>query len=104
MLPLARRSEVTQETIVKSHDRRVFDLIVRPDKCCGCYTCQVRCSMRLHRVSANAQSAILIERAPNQVGSNISFTDECDLCTICALSCPYGALERVRKERGPTQA
>ena len=88
-----------QETIVKTSDKRVYDLVVNPEKCSGCYTCQVRCSMRLHRVASSAQTAILIERVPYQQGSTISFTEECDLCTICALFCPYGALERVKKER-----
>lgn len=89
---------MTQEPSVRQSDQRVFKLLVHPEKCSGCYTCQVRCSMRLNRVSSTTQTAIVIERSPNQFGSNISFTDECDLCTICALFCPYGALERVRND------
>ena len=84
--------------IVRSEENRVYDLLVDSDKCCGCYTCQFRCSLRLTKLSAPAETAIIIERAPNQVGSVISFTDQCDVCTICALFCPYGALERVRKD------
>jgi NAD-dependent dihydropyrimidine dehydrogenase PreA subunit len=85
------------ETRILSLENRAFDLLVQPDKCSGCYTCQVRCSMRLTRVASSSRSAIIIDRVPNTTGSTITFTDECDLCTICALFCPYGALERVKK-------
>jgi Fe-S-cluster-containing hydrogenase component 2 len=89
---------MANEVIIRSAKNRVYDLLVNAEKCSGCYTCQYRCSLRLTMMSAPAETAIIIDRSANQVGSVISFTEKCDVCTICALFCPYGALERVKKE------
>jgi NAD-dependent dihydropyrimidine dehydrogenase PreA subunit len=79
--------------------RRVFDILVHPEKCTGCLTCQLRCSLRLTKSASTSGAAIIIDRTQSgMLGSKISFTEACDQCTICARYCPYGTLELERKE------
>ena len=79
---------------------RVFDILVYSEKCVGCLICQLRCSMRFTNGFNPARAAILINTASDRLGADITFTEECDLCGICARHCPYGALEIRRKEGG----
>ena len=76
--------------------RRDVDIVVHPDKCTGCLLCQIWCSFKLTGTFNPSLSAILVDTALSGVGAIISFTEECDLCTLCARYCPYGALE-IRK-------
>ncbi len=66
-------------------------------KCAGCMTCVLRCSFRIDGTFNLAASRIQIKRLVNHTNEfEITFTDECDSCTICARYCPYGALTRQR--------
>ncbi len=81
-----------------SRKDRVFDILVHSETCVGCLLCQLRCSMRFTGGFNPSQSAILINMSNDMIGADITFTDKCDLCGICARNCPYGALEIQRKE------
>jgi ferredoxin len=81
-----------------SRQESVFDIEVYPENCVGCLICQLRCSLRFTDSFNPAQAKIIINMASDIVGAEIVFTDECDLCGICARNCPYGALEIKRKE------
>jgi len=76
----------------------VFEILVYPEKCVGCMICQLRCSIRLTKTFNPARAAILIDQVADSLGAEITFTQECDSCGICARHCPYGALELRRKE------
>jgi ferredoxin len=66
-------------------------------KCAGCMTCVLRCSFRIDGTFNLAASRIQIKRLINRANEfEITFTDECDSCGICARYCPYGALTRQR--------
>jgi len=70
-------------------------------KCAGCMTCALRCSFRLHGTFNFAAARIQVRRLVNQANEfEITFTEGCDNCGICARYCPYGALtrHRIRKE------
>ena len=79
---------------------RAFELLVYPQKCTGCITCELRCSWRFYKQSQPTAAAIVIDRSESgNLGSKITFTEQCDLCGICGRYCPYGALVWQRKER-----
>ena len=80
--------------------QRIKEIEVVAEKCCACFVCQLRCSFRLVGAFNLAQAALTIERRYGQVGSEITFTEECDGCTLCAVYCPYGALTVRRREEG----
>ncbi len=77
--------------------RRVFEIVVHPELCTACLTCQLRCSLRLKRSANPSKAAIVIGISEITVGSDIAFTPECDDCALCARYCPYGTLEMRRK-------
>ena len=71
---------------------------VDASKCTGCLICELRCSLRLEKEFNPAKAAIKIRRlvgAENEF--EISFTEKCDNCGICARHCPYGALVQEKK-------
>ena len=64
-----------------------------PSRCAGCINCMLRCSFRTSHKFNLSKSHVLIERLvgrPNEF--EITFTEGCDACLICAGYCPYGAL------------
>lgn len=68
-------------------------IIVRPENCTGCLICQLRCSWRFEKAFSTAKAAIRIRRlVGGEREFDISFTERCDNCGICARYCPYGAL------------
>ena len=73
---------------------------VDASKCTGCLICELRCSLRFEKAFNPSKAQVVIRRL---VGSDneyeISFTDRCDNCGICARYCPYGALIQ-QKKRG----
>lgn len=74
-----------------------FEIAVETAKCVGCLICALRCSLRLEKAFNPMKAAIRI--VCRYDGYNeISFTDKCDNCGICARSCPYEAL--ILKEVG----
>jgi len=78
------------------------DLPIQVDltRCAGCRTCQLRCSLRWEGAFVPAKAKIQIARLVGNQGFefDVTFSDECDGCGICAKYCPYGALIRNRKE------
>jgi len=80
-------------------NRRVFDILVYPEKCVVCRICQMRCSLRLTKSFNPIRAAILVDSVSRGLGANITFSRLCDDCGICARHCPYGALELKGKRR-----
>jgi ferredoxin len=71
---------------------------VDASKCTGCLICELRCSLRFEKAFNPSKAQIRIRRlvgADNEY--EISFTEECDNCGICARYCPYGALIQEKK-------
>jgi len=75
-------------------------IIVDLSKCAGCRTCQLRCSLRWEGAFVPAKAKVTIMRLVGNKNHefDISFSDQCDFCGICAKYCPYAALTRGRKE------
>lgn len=68
-------------------------IVVEPEKCAGCLTCVMRCSLR--HDGAFGQAGAKIRVVPNVGEVNvISFSSQCDACGICARYCPHDALYR----------
>lgn len=64
-------------------------------KCAGCMTCMLRCSFRLDKTFNLSIARIQVKRLVDHANEfEITFTEECDACGICARYCPYGALIR----------
>ncbi|MDY6880310.1 MAG: 4Fe-4S binding protein [Desulfatiglans sp.] len=71
---------------------------VDESNCAGCLICQLRCSLRFEKEFNPSRAAIKIRRlvgAENEY--EITFTEKCDNCGICARFCPYGALVQQKK-------
>ena len=75
-------------------------ILVDPSKCAGCRTCQLRCSLRWEGAFVPAKAKIQVSRlvGHSEYEFDLTFSDECDACGICAKYCPYGALTRGQKE------
>jgi len=87
--------------VVKEIEKR--RIIANDEKCNGCLICQLRCSFRFEKSFNISKAAILIDRfAKGGVDYNISFTDKCDACGICARNCPYGALTWIKENKEVT--
>jgi ferredoxin len=67
----------------------VVEIVTEPDKCTGCLMCALRCSLR-YTGSFNPLKARIRIKTIN--GNQISFTEECTKCGLCADYCIYGAL------------
>lgn len=71
---------------------------IEADKCAGCRTCQVRCSV-INRGEFNPfKSYITITRDHAIRTTALQFSDECQNCGLCIAVCNYGALTRADKE------
>ncbi len=73
------------------------DLPIKVDatKCCGCFICEMRCSLIHKDAFIPAESYIRVRRVgTGETEYELSFTDQCDSCGVCARYCPYGALAR----------
>ena len=75
-------------------------IVVDAAKCCGCYICEMRCSLR-HEGTFNVGRALIsLHRVGNtETEYEIQFGDECDFCGLCARYCPMGALVRKKERR-----
>lgn len=74
-------------------------MIHHPDRCTGCRTCQMVCSL-LHRKDCGpAASRIVLAFQDLEVRA--TFTSDCDRCARCVSFCPSGALEG---EKGPRES
>ncbi len=74
-------------------------IAVDMSKCAGCRTCQLRCSFRWEGAFIPARGRVTIQRLVGKDHEfDVSFSDKCDYCGICARYCPYGALTRGKIE------
>jgi ferredoxin len=91
-----------EETAIREAKRCLrcdLPIIVDLSKCAGCRTCQLRCSLRWEEAFVPAKSLVAIKRLVGEDHEyDISFSDKCDDCGICAKYCPYGALTRGNRE------
>jgi Fe-S-cluster-containing hydrogenase component 2 len=74
------------------------DIKVVENRCVGCLTCALWCSYVKQKEINPYKAYIIIERR----GDNhfkITFTEECDNCSVCVNSCYYGAIEMGEEER-----
>lgn len=62
-------------------------------KCAACLICQMVCSNRLFGEFNPSKTPINIIFGEDGNPCDIAFTDECELCGICAPFCPRGAIE-----------
>ena len=67
---------------------------IEPEKCAGCRTCQVRCSMMNLDESNPFKSFITVTRDHAIRTTGVTFSDECKNCGQCIAVCNYGALTR----------
>ncbi|MFC1858980.1 4Fe-4S binding protein [Thermodesulfobacteriota bacterium] len=66
---------------IKAHD----------EKCSGCGTCELWCSLTYHDSFNPLMANIHFEFIPGK-GFKIIFTEDCTQCETCVEHCPYGAL------------
>jgi Fe-S-cluster-containing dehydrogenase component len=73
-------------------DSKEFPILVYPEKCAGCRTCQVMCSIRNLGEFNPLKSYIIVTRDHGIRTTSINFTDDCVWCGYCARFCSYGAM------------
>jgi formate dehydrogenase beta subunit len=71
---------------------------IEVDKCAGCRTCQVRCSVINLGEFNPFKSCITITRDHAIRTTDLQFSDECKNCGLCIAVCNYGALTRADKD------
>lgn len=63
------------------------------EKCVGCLSCELRCSLRRVKAFSPIEADIKVRRvAGGENDFHVALTDDCDYCGICVLHCMYGAL------------
>nr|MDO8081897.1 4Fe-4S dicluster domain-containing protein [Candidatus Freyarchaeota archaeon] len=72
-----------------SDNKSVVKISVESKKCAGCLMCALRCSLRYTGAFNPLEARIRINKTN---GNEISFTEECTKCGLCAEYCIYGAL------------
>ena len=95
------RTSPIRESATLAVKRKGLPISADASKCTGCLICELRCSLRFEKGFNPAKAAIVIRRQVQSANEyDISFTDRCDSCGICARYCSYGALtqENRRKE------
>jgi len=66
---------------------------IHAERCTGCLTCELRCSLRFEKAFNPSKAKIRIRRLVDaDTEYAIAFDDSCDRCGICAQHCPYGTL------------
>ena len=73
--------------------KRKREILIHSKNCVGCLRCQLLCSITFQEVFNPAEAWINIQRVNEGFDYEISFTDDCTYCGICAKDCSYGALE-----------
>ena len=76
---------------------------LHPEKCTGCSSCQLICSLIFLGEFNPLEAYVRVEREGDSFW--VSFTDECQECNLCADFCMHGAMElvevtEVTKEEG----
>ena len=75
-------------------------IVVKPDQCRGCLTCQFVCSLRAYGEFNPSKAHIMINRVKDRYGYLQSFTDDCNGCGgdyLCVRWCPYETLQLERR-------
>jgi Pyruvate/2-oxoacid:ferredoxin oxidoreductase delta subunit len=69
-------------------------ITIDANNCVGCLICVMRCSLRFDKAFSPAAARVKIIPFSDGRFNEISFTDECDTCGICARYCPHNAIYR----------
>lgn len=75
-------------------------ILVKPERCHYCLTCQLRCSLRATGKFNPSKAHIRVTRVEGKYEYQQNFTDECDSCGgkyLCVQWCPYGTLGLERR-------
>ena len=72
-------------------DERKRELVVDATKCQCCLVCVMRCGLRFAK-AVNPSAAKVTVKPFYGMWPEISFSDGCDQCGICARYCPSGAI------------
>ena len=83
---------MTPASIKIKRKGKEFPLLAYPEKCTGCRTCQVMCSIRYLDEFNPFKSYIIVTRDHGIRTTSLDFTDDCTGCGYCARFCSYGAL------------
>lgn len=73
-------------------EKQKKEIITHREKCAGCSSCQLMCSLSYQEGFNPLDSRIEITWVEGQ-GHMITFKEECEHCGLCASQCAYGALE-----------
>lgn len=75
---------------------------VHLEKCVGCLSCELRCSLRRVKAFSPVEADIRVSRvAGGENDFHITLTEDCDYCGICVLHCMYGALTQQKRAEEP---
>ncbi|MGD8813204.1 MAG: 4Fe-4S dicluster domain-containing protein [Anaerolineales bacterium] len=74
----------------------VYSIVILPNQCRGCRSCQLACSFVRHGVFNPSKSVIMMERdVETEHMAPAILARSCDLCSgdpACVKACPYGAM------------
>ncbi len=71
--------------------KRERKIAVHPEKCQCCWICVMQCGLRFDKSISPTASKVAVDPYYG-MWPEIRFSDECDLCGICARHCPTGAI------------
>ena len=75
-------------------------LAVAPNRCTGCSSCALTCSITHHDEFNPAKAHISIKKYDFEGLFHITFASTCKGCLECARLCPSGALRVVEIDEG----
>lgn len=75
-------------------------LAVNPNRCIGCSTCALTCSITYHNEFNLSKAHISIKKQDFEGVFQISFASTCKGCKECAKVCPSDALSIVEIDEG----
>jgi len=70
-------------------------IAVRSEKCTGCMSCQLACSITRYGEFNPSKARIRLTRLGGQERYAVSFSPRCRGCGVCASYCAYGVLQEV---------
>ncbi len=97
----AAEQPLTQEEAVTEAKRCLrcdLPILVDSDKCVGCLSCELICSLAKADKFGRAMSHISIERIRGGADYKIFFDEGCDACGLCVRYCTHDVLTREKKE------
>ncbi|MBW2082077.1 MAG: FAD-dependent oxidoreductase [Deltaproteobacteria bacterium] len=74
-------------------------ITVDPKNCTGCLTCMMRCSIKFGEIFSPAIAKVQVIPFSDEKINEISFSEECDTCGICARYCPHDAIYRGERRK-----